>query len=181
MRDVHVLSSPAEVKALGHPLRIAILTALGQPRTNLQVARAIGESASKTFFHMRELAEVGLIEIVEQRPKGGVIEKYYQATARHFELNSEMLGAGVDQDVIGAALVHAYRRYQRNVSRGPGPVVNSTIIQESVSLEPARRQRIEQLLDQLRTEIEAAKSAGTDDDDHNYELTIIGYEPADPR
>ncbi|QFU90664.1 helix-turn-helix transcriptional regulator [Amycolatopsis sp. YIM 10] len=61
VRDVELL------KALAHPLRSALLNYLMSvgPRTASECAVAIGSSASNCSWHLRQLAEFGLVERAE--------------------------------------------------------------------------------------------------------------------
>lgn len=174
MREVMELSSPQQVKALAHPLRIQILTELAQPRTNLQVAQAVSESPSKTFFHMRELDRAGLIEMVEARPKGGVVEKFYQATARSFRLNADMLGTSGEDDVVSAALMHAYRQYQQS-SRDAGRP-RATVVQETLRLTPAQLDHVRRLINELQSVIDESRALESDAEAHDYGLTVLLHE-----
>ena len=58
----------------------------GRPRTTAQVARELGEPPFRLYHHVRTLERAGLVRLVETRPNRGTTEKYYQATAREFEL-----------------------------------------------------------------------------------------------
>lgn len=93
MQQELVLENADQVSALAHPLRVRILHLLfDEPHTNQQLAEQLGESPARLHFHVRELAKNGLIELVEQRPKGGVLEKYYLAVARRFRLAEALSG-----------------------------------------------------------------------------------------
>ncbi len=52
------------LRALAHPIRLALLEALGrtEPLTATQAAELIGESPSACSFHLRMLAKYGLVE-----------------------------------------------------------------------------------------------------------------------
>lgn len=52
------------LRALAHPVRLAILEALGRglPLTATEAARIVGESPSACSFHLRMLAKYGLVE-----------------------------------------------------------------------------------------------------------------------
>lgn len=95
MLDEFILETPEHLAALGHPLRVAVLRLLldDTPRTNSQLAEALGESRARLHFHVQALWKEGLINLVEERPKGGVIEKYYGAAARSYQLSSTLLTA----------------------------------------------------------------------------------------
>src|SRR5579872_5768112 len=59
--------TPAELRALAHPLRIRIMMHLGAnpgPTTSAGLARGLNESTGATSYHLRQLAKFGLIEEV---------------------------------------------------------------------------------------------------------------------
>ncbi|MFF5207348.1 ArsR/SmtB family transcription factor [Streptosporangium sp. NPDC000396] len=61
------------LKALAHPLRIAMLSQLSLygPATSAQLGRRLGESTGVTSYHLRELAKHGLIEDDPEHSGGG--------------------------------------------------------------------------------------------------------------
>jgi DNA-binding transcriptional ArsR family regulator len=93
MKDTYIISTAAELAALGHELRLAVLRLLlvAAPVTNQQLAQALGEDKARLWFHVRTLHDAGLIELVEERPKRGAMEKYYRAVAREYRLDPELL------------------------------------------------------------------------------------------
>ena len=75
--DVH------QLKAFTDPLRVRILHILQQrAATNQQLATTLGEPQAKVLHHVRFLLRTGLVRLVEERVRGGNVEKYYRATAR---------------------------------------------------------------------------------------------------
>jgi DNA-binding transcriptional ArsR family regulator len=92
MKDSHSISTAAELAALGHELRLAVLRLLvAAPATNQQLAQALGEDHARLWFHVVTLHRAGLIDLEEERPKLGVVEKYYRAAAREYRLDPELL------------------------------------------------------------------------------------------
>jgi len=75
-----VVSDPERVRALAHPIRLALLDLLelGEERTATQCAEAIGESVASCSFHLRILAKYGFIELGERRGR----EKPWRAVNR---------------------------------------------------------------------------------------------------
>lgn len=73
-------------KLLGNTLRVKILGVLLEtPKTSKQVATHIGESPGNVHYHIQKLYQGKLIELVEEKRVGGVIEKYYLARASSFD------------------------------------------------------------------------------------------------
>jgi predicted transcriptional regulator len=67
MRDEHgrlKLTNPKAIRALAHPVRWALLEALGQAGTltATQASEMLGESPANCAFHLRTLAKYGFIE-----------------------------------------------------------------------------------------------------------------------
>ena len=58
------IDDPPTLRALAHPIRLALLEALGrrEPLTATQAAELIGETPSACSFHLRMLAKYGLVE-----------------------------------------------------------------------------------------------------------------------
>jgi DNA-binding transcriptional ArsR family regulator len=89
MLDVYVITSYEQAKVISHKLRLQIMTIFKDhnPRTAKQIADELELPASKVHYHVRELERAGIVEIVETREKGGVIEKYYLPIAKEFRIH----------------------------------------------------------------------------------------------
>lgn len=77
------------LRALAHPLRIRLLGLLRAdgPATATGLAQRVGETSGTTSWHLRQLAEHGLIEQDEER--GNKRERWWQATYESTELRLE--------------------------------------------------------------------------------------------
>src|ERR1700685_3666291 len=62
--DLRSISDVRTLRALGHPVRIALIEelSLGGAMTATQVGERIGESATTCSFHLRQLAKYGFVE-----------------------------------------------------------------------------------------------------------------------
>ena len=69
MEDETVLHDPERVRALAHPIRLALLEVLETrgEHTATQCAEVIGESVASCSFHLRILAKYGFVEPGERR------------------------------------------------------------------------------------------------------------------
>ncbi|MDA8063392.1 MAG: metalloregulator ArsR/SmtB family transcription factor [Actinomycetota bacterium] len=67
------VSDPAVIRALAHPMRLAILERLraGGPASATEVAQVVNASPSACSFHLRALAAAGLIEEDPDAPSSG--------------------------------------------------------------------------------------------------------------
>jgi DNA-binding transcriptional ArsR family regulator len=87
-----------EAKALAHPLRIRILRLCGQQElTNKQLADRLGRDPATVHYHVRQLAEAGLLEPAPARTgASGALEKPYRSTDRSWWLDNPLADAGAD-------------------------------------------------------------------------------------
>lgn len=85
-----VISEPRQLKAVADPMRNRILHILAhREATNQQLAAIMDEPQAKVLHHVRVLLEAGLIRLVDQRVRGGNVEKYYRASARLYGFRPE--------------------------------------------------------------------------------------------
>jgi DNA-binding transcriptional ArsR family regulator len=72
-------------KALAHPLRMRILSALhrGISSPN-QLSQELGEPLGNVSYHVKTLLEFDCVELVKTEPRRGAVEHFYRATERAF-------------------------------------------------------------------------------------------------
>ncbi|MGM0788707.1 MAG: helix-turn-helix domain-containing protein [Bacillota bacterium] len=81
--------SVEQSKLLGNALRIKIISVLQEkPLTSKQVSELLGNSPGSVHYHIQKLNEGGLIELVETKASGGIIEKYYKAKSKWYQTKS---------------------------------------------------------------------------------------------
>jgi DNA-binding transcriptional ArsR family regulator len=91
------LTSPSQVKALGHPLRNTILGLLHErAATVTELAAAVERPKSTVAHHVKVLAEAGLLQVVRTRRVRAIEERFYGRTARMFYVSVER-GPGGDE------------------------------------------------------------------------------------
>jgi len=80
----HRISDPTALRALAHPLRLALLDRLMSfgEQTAAQCAQAVGSTASNCSYHLRALARAGL---VEPGSSGDRRERPWRATSTGLE------------------------------------------------------------------------------------------------
>lgn len=81
-------ATPAEAKALAHPVRQRIirLCSLGE-RTNQQLAAELGRDPATILYHVRKLVDSGFLAVGEVRSgPSGALEKPYRSTGRSWQI-----------------------------------------------------------------------------------------------
>jgi DNA-binding transcriptional ArsR family regulator len=79
--------NPQLAAALAHPTRVGIMSILVEgPASPRQLAEAIDEPANNVTYHVKQLRDLGCIELdhTERRGGGRVIERFYRATQRAY-------------------------------------------------------------------------------------------------
>src|SRR6478609_7990533 len=90
LADRIALTSPAQVKALSHPLRTTILHLLHErAATVTELARALERPKSTVAHHVKVLAVAGLVQVVRTRRVRAIEERFYGRTARMFYVSVE--------------------------------------------------------------------------------------------
>lgn len=84
MLDVAVIEDAAAAETSLDPIRSRLLAELAEPASATQLAARVDMPRQKVNYHLRALESHGLIELVEERQKGNVIERIVQATARSY-------------------------------------------------------------------------------------------------
>ena len=84
-----------EARALASTVRLRILRiCLGEPRTNREIADALGRDAGSVLHHVRTLADTGFLEALEpRRGTRGAREIPYLATGKSWQIDTP--GAGL--------------------------------------------------------------------------------------
>jgi DNA-binding transcriptional ArsR family regulator len=74
------------LKALGHPLRMRLLTFISErgEASPVEMSRALDHPLTTVSHHMRVLRDLGYVEVSRTRPRRGALEHYYRATAAPF-------------------------------------------------------------------------------------------------
>jgi DNA-binding transcriptional ArsR family regulator len=84
------LHTPAQFKALGHPVRHRIVNVLRQrPATLGQLAAAMGLAKGTIGFHVRVLREAGLVRVAGTQQVRGGTEQYLALVSPQFRVNEE--------------------------------------------------------------------------------------------
>jgi len=125
---------PRLVKAIGHPLRLKLLTLLNERVASpSELAEELGETIGSVAYHVRTLAQLECIELVRTTPVRGALEHHYRAVARPVFSDddwaklpesirkslADAVLADIAKDMAGAAEKGGFSRDEMHVSRTP--------------------------------------------------------------
>lgn len=105
MQDTFIIETPEQLKAMSDPRRLELVKHLVERRlTVTQLAEAVGEQKSKLYYHLKELEAHRLIEVVETRQKGNLLEKIYRATAKLYTVDRSIFRNEHDMEMVSASV-----------------------------------------------------------------------------
>ncbi|HEU5361693.1 MAG TPA: helix-turn-helix domain-containing protein [Gaiellaceae bacterium] len=162
--DVLELDRPEQLKALGHPLRLKVLQALGEseePLTNRELAARLDVDPGHLHFHVRMLHRAGLIERID----GSGREKPYRAVAKHLKVGAEIRATGAASELQAAQLRELQRGFEAHAASGD---FRSAQVHSRLDVETVRT-LVRGLVDQL-TELE--------DESQPLQTITIAFHPA---
>ena len=93
---MQVLNDTSQLAAALSPLRMRVLRELHHPESATSLAPRLGLSRQTLNYHLRELEREGFLEVVEERPRRGCVERLLKVTSRAFVVNPALLGALAD-------------------------------------------------------------------------------------
>jgi DNA-binding transcriptional ArsR family regulator len=158
---------PKLAKAFAHPLRIQILSLLdNRVASPSEIATELGTDLSNTSYHVRQLATLGYVELVERKPRRSSVESYYTAALRPTvtdeawaklppSVKRPLMAGWIQRDIdqiVAAAEYGGFDRGDMHQSLSAGPV--DLEAWQAISRELADAlQRIEALLEEGRSRL----------------------------
>ncbi len=89
LEDIRIVSSPPELRAMGHGIRSRILDLLlDRAATVNELAEAIGRPSSTVAYHVKVLVDVDMLKVVRTRKVRAIEERFYGRTARIFQVGT---------------------------------------------------------------------------------------------
>jgi len=101
--EVYKIDSVETLKVISDPFRLRILEQMGpDPVTVKQIAKRLGLSPKKLYYHINMMEEHGLIVVADTQVVSGIIEKWYRIRAHSYTVDRGLLTV-VDDDGEGRA------------------------------------------------------------------------------
>jgi len=164
LRDVLTVERPEQLKALGHPLRLKVLQALGESDealTNRELAARLAVDPGHLHFHVRMLHRAGLIELAAVAGR----EKPYRPVAKHFKVGPEIRATGLASELQGAQLRELQRGFDLFAANGE---FRSAQVHSKLSIETVRA-LLNELVDRL---------AALEDESQALQTITVAFHPA---
>jgi DNA-binding transcriptional ArsR family regulator len=99
MKQVLVLRDLECIKAIAHPRRIDILKTFNKsPLSAKQLSQLLDEPHAKINYHIKTLYKVGILELVEEKVKSGIVEKYYYPKAKNIVIGKKVLDFSLENE-----------------------------------------------------------------------------------
>lgn len=190
--ETFVIQDLETLKVIADQLRSQLLELLIQETLTVkQLAEKLGLAPSKLYYHVNQLENYDLVEVVETRVVANMIEKLYRATASNFDVDPELLRFSTPEgkENINAVLVSTIDATREDLMRS---LEARAFELEQGGQEQPRRAIINRVLSRLSEEqanqftarfcelVEEFTQAdgeahGPDDELHTYALMIALY------
>jgi DNA-binding transcriptional ArsR family regulator len=146
------------VKALAHPLRVQILSTLeDRVASPSDLALELDAPLGNVSYHVRTLADLGLVKLVKRRTRRGAVEHYYQARGRAQVSNrawAQVPGV-VKRSMVAVALEQALDQAGAAAAAGGFDHEDSNLSRQSVTLDTEGWSELSQAVSRLHDELSA--------------------------
>ena len=179
------------LEILNNSTRLKILSNLEEPSSVKEVAAAMGVPATRLYYHINLLHDAGLVEVVETRKVGAMIERLYRSVADTFRPGQALFEksgdlkrlARVSADIVldGARLdaetgllrhFEAMAEGNRRSDLHPGTVSRSVRKMSRATAADFER-RLEELIDEW-------SSSESDEEGEEFSLSIVMFPLVSP-
>ena len=180
MRAISDIGDPRLVKALAHPLRVQILGVLEERVASpSDLAEELGAPLGNVSYHVRTLADLGLLKLVRRRTRRGAVEHYYQARGRATVSDAawQQVPEVVRRSMVGVALDQAIEQAVAAAGSGGFDGDGSGVTRHSLSLDERGVEEAGQALQRLHDELaeiqERSADRGSDDTDGRRQVGLV--------
>jgi DNA-binding transcriptional ArsR family regulator len=156
MRAISDIGDPRLVKALAHPLRVQILSTLeDRVASPSDLASELNAPLGNVSYHVRTLADLGLVKLVKRRTRRGAVEHYYQARGRAQVSNrawAQVPGV-VKRSMVAVALEQAVDQAGAAAAAGGFDHEDSSLSRQTVTLDAKGWSELSKAVSKLNDEL----------------------------
>ena len=195
IEDKFIIKDLDTLKKLTHPQRIEILHSLTQPKTVKDIAEAIEADPTKLYYHIRQMEQIGVIQVVETNIVSGIVEKTYGVTAKEYTVDKSLFsGDEIDfseddfSNVVSAIFNSTLKLANRAAKAGlinlkeEGPKRTTAIMSGYFHLTDEQLEEFGETMKEMMTKFsdytEANKNA-EDGTGYRYTITFFPQPPLD--
>ena len=153
------------VRAIGHPLRLRLLTIFNERVASpSDLAAELGEPIGNVSYHTRILARLGCVELVKTKQVRGAVEHYYRAVVRPVFSDDDWaeLPLSIRKSLAGAVLTEIADDMSASASEGGFDRDDVHLSRTPLTLDQQGWQELNELLQELgerALEIQAQSAA----------------------
>jgi DNA-binding transcriptional ArsR family regulator len=145
------------VKALAHPLRVSILSALEhRVASPSELAEELEVPLPNLSYHIRMLVQLDLLKLVKTRPRRGAIEHYYQAKGR-ISVTDKAWGEVptlVKEAMVSASLRQVGELVDNAAARGGFDAAESHLSRQPVKLDQKGWKELSKRMEELFKDVQ---------------------------
>ncbi len=187
--EIALLEEPDRLRLALSPVRRQLLARLRRPASATQLAAELDLSRQRVNYHLRALEAAGLLELVEERPRRGFVERILRASAHAYVVDpAVMASSDVDETFttihdqyaaehlvgVAAGTVRDVARMQAAADRSGTRLLTFTLEAEVRFAEPAD---VHRFTDALAAAV-ARTAAAFDTPDGRAYRVVVGGHPA---
>ncbi|MEU8250117.1 helix-turn-helix domain-containing protein [Nonomuraea sp. NPDC048916] len=94
--EMSLMDEPDRLRVALTPIRRELLARLREPASAVRLAAELDLPRQRVSYHLKVLERQGLIEVVEERPRRGFVERVMRATANAFLVDPDVLASAAD-------------------------------------------------------------------------------------
>lgn len=180
------LDQPDQVRVALSPLRRRLLHLLREPYSATQLASVLDLPRQRVSYHLRQLEQAGLVELVEERQRRGCTERILRASATAFVVDPAVMTAGADPTFtaihdqyaaehlvdVAAGTVRDVARMQAAADSGGKRLLTFTLETEVRFAEPSA---VHQFTDALAEAVRSTIEAFDTPEGRPYRLVVGGH------
>lgn len=105
MQDNLIITDAQQAALLMQPVKARILDSLNEPATTAELAKRFDQPRQRLGYHVRQLEQAGLIQVVDQTRNRNCLGRRLQAIARKFYVAPDAAGEDLaDHDALAAEI-----------------------------------------------------------------------------
>lgn len=184
MKELLVLRDLECVKAIAHPRRIDILNAFDkEPLSAKQLSEMLDEPHAKINYHIKTLYNVGILELVEEKIKSGIVEKYYYPTANNVVISRKIINYTLDPasedgtvsiSDFENTVEHFYNAVEKEALK-----LDNVLEYRNIQLSDSEVAELQKTMKDKVSEILANRNENSEDKKHNLIMVAIPTELED--